>query len=124
MKFFWYGIAVLLCSSLLVCWIVCYGSDSKPAILLAAAAGSMLALLFAGAGFISYYFASTRAESSFPKIFVASIFGRLAFMIIVLLLIFKYINFVRLPFLISLLGCYFIFHLWEVISLNRLAAGE
>jgi len=123
-KFFWYGIAVLMFSSLLVCWMVCYGSDSKPAILLAAMAGSILASMFVAAGFISFYFARTRAESAFPKIFVASFFGRLASMIIVLLLIFKYINFEHLPFLISLLCCYFVFQLWEVISLNRLAAGE
>jgi hypothetical protein len=123
MKYFWQGIAVILLSSLLICWIVCYSSDSKPAIFLAAVTGSILASVFVGSGFISFYLARTRKESSFHKIFAAGILGRLTVMIVVLALIFKYLDIAYLPFLISLMCCYFAYQIWEIISLNRLAAG-
>jgi hypothetical protein len=115
---------ILLLSSLLLCWLVCFWLDSTPAMILATAAGSMLAWLFVGSGFISFYVARLKQVRTFQRIFLGSIFGRLTVMVAVLLLILKCTDLQRLPFLISLLCGYFIFQMWEVLSFNRLATKE
>ncbi len=124
MKFFWQGISSLLLTSLLISWIVCYWFDSVPAVILAITAGSMLAWLFVSSGFISFYMARSKPGPAFHKIFLGSIFGRLTVMTVLLILIFRYSAINRLPFMISLFCGYFIFQIWEVLSLDRLATRK
>jgi hypothetical protein len=115
---------VLLLSSLLVCWIVSHGFDTHAVVMPATVLGSLLAWLFVGSGFISFYLARTKPGTVFHRIFWGSVLGRLTVMVVVLLLIFKYTALEHLPFLVSLFCWYFIFQMWEVISFNRLATGE
>ena len=124
MKFFLQGISVIFLVGLILIGLVLYLLHSAPVRIISILGGIMLAWLFVSSGFISFYRAASKNERTFLKIFLGSIVGRLTAMAILLILILKYGFLEQVPFLISLFTWYFIFQIWEVVSLNRLAVRK
>jgi hypothetical protein len=115
---------ILLLSGLLLSWIVCSCLNNATGALTAASGGCVLSWFFVGSGFVGFYKARAKPETAFQRIFLSSIFIRLAIMVVIIVFILKYTVFGPLPFFISLFCCYFIFQIWEVVCLNRLVIGK
>jgi len=78
------------------------------------------ALIYVISGYFSYYFSAKMSQNAFNKIFVISIVGRFLFIVGIITLILKLSDINREVFLISFFVWYFVFQIWEVISLNKL----
>jgi hypothetical protein len=124
LKFFLQGMGLLFMLGLLIIWCLHIWIGIAPAAVIALLTGIILAWLFVGSGFVSFYRSRLKPERSFSRIFLYTIFGRLTAMMVILVLLFKFTVINHLPLLISLLICYFIFQIWEVVSFNRLQIGK
>ena len=82
--------------------------------------GTVCALVHVISGFFTYFYAAKMNQNAFNKIFVASIAGRFLFLICLIALILKFSDVNMEVFLISFFIWYFVFQIWEVISLNKL----
>ena len=58
-------------------------------------------------------------RKNFSKIFLGSMAGRFAGLMLVIFMIIKFVNIHRIGFLVSLFLLYFIFQFWEVIIVNK-----
>ena len=81
--------------------------------------GSVFALVFVIAGYLSYYYAISLKQKSFNIIFVISILGRISLLLIAIVLVIKFGNMNNVLFIISLFCWYFIFQICEVISFKK-----
>ena len=81
--------------------------------------GSVFALVFVSAGYLSYYYATSLKQKSFNIIFVISILGRISLLLIAIVLVIKFGNMNNVLFIISLFCWYFIFQICEVISFKK-----
>lgn len=82
--------------------------------------GIICALVYVISGFITYYLSAQMKQKMFSKIFILSIAGRIIFILGVIAIVLKFSDINREVFLISFLIGYFIFQIWEVISLNKI----
>jgi len=82
--------------------------------------GIICALFYVGSGFFSYYYASRREQRTFTRIFLFSIAVRFALIIGIILLVIKFSNINAEVFIISFFIWYFIFQIFEIISLNTI----
>jgi hypothetical protein len=120
MKFFLWGMCwILLLGSILI-WSALNLFTSAPILIGSITGGTILACLFVSSGFVSYYRCRFRDLKAFGKIFLVSTFSRLALCAIILVLLFKWTAIQQEVFLISLCSWFFVLHIWEIISLNRL----
>jgi hypothetical protein len=114
---------VLLLFFLLLGWLVCSWLNNTASVS-ATMTGILLAWLFVGTGFIGSYMARLKQAGTFYRIFISTIFGRLAVMTLVLFLVLKYADLPNIPFIISMFCGYFAFQLWELVSFHRLKTEE
>ncbi len=90
-------------------------------VLRALVAGTACAVIYVMSSFFSFYYASTLNQTSFNWVFVFSITGRILLLLCIITLIVKFTNLNALIFLISFFIWYFIFQIWEVISLKKIS---
>lgn len=83
--------------------------------------GTACAVIYVMSSFFSFYYASTLNQTSFTRVFVFSITGRILLLLCIITLIVKFTNLNALIFLISFFIWYFIFQIWEVISLKKIS---
>jgi len=82
--------------------------------------GTLLALAYVGSGFFSIYLAVNRYQNNFVRFFVISMAVRFALIMVVIILIIKLTGLEETSFLISFFVWYFIFQMWEILSLNSM----
>ena len=82
--------------------------------------GTLLALAYVGSGFLSIYLAVNRYQNNFVRFFVISMAVRFALIMVVIILIIKLTGLEETSFLISFFVWYFIFQMWEILSLNSM----
>jgi len=82
--------------------------------------GIFCALFYVGSGFFSYYYAAKLNQRSFTRIFVFSIAGRFVFIIGIIMLVIKFSNINAEAFIVSFFVLYFVFQIFEIISLNQI----
>ena len=87
-------------------------------------AGTVCAVIYIMSSFFSFYYAYTLPQTSFNRVFVFSITGRILLLLCIITLIVKFTNLNTLVFLISFFIWYFIFQIWEVISLKKLSTKK
>lgn len=82
--------------------------------------GTLLALAYVGSGFLSIYLAVNRYQNNFIRFFVISLTARFILILVVIILIIKFTGLEETSFLISFFIWYFVFQMWEIISLNSM----
>ncbi len=87
----------------------------------ALAAGTGCALIYVLSGYFSFYFAFSRNQQFFIRVFIFSLAARFVVLLSTIVVVLKYTNVQRAYFLVSLFIWYFIFQIWEVLSLNNLS---
>jgi len=87
----------------------------------ALAAGTGCALVYVLSGYFSYYFAFNKNQRLFIRVFIFSLAARFVILLSLIVVVLKFTNVQKEYFLISLFIWYFIFQIWEVISLNNLS---
>jgi len=85
------------------------------------AAGTGCALIYVLSGYFSFYFAFTRNQQFFIRVFIFSLAARFVVLLGVIVLVIKFTSVNQEYFIISLFIWYFIFQIWEVLSLNKLS---
>ena len=85
--------------------------------------GTIVALLYVSSGFLSIYLALTRFRDNFIRVFIVSLAARFILILVVIILIIKFTGLDEAPFLLSFFIWYFIFQIWEVLSLNSILKG-
>ena len=119
MKLFFSRIIVSILLGFFFIIIIYKFTDLSNDVLSGIAVGTACALIYVISGFISFYYALTLSQESFTKVFVLSIGGRFLLIIGVIALILKFTEVNTEIFLISFFIWYFIFQIWEVLSLNQ-----
>ena len=82
--------------------------------------GMIVALMYVGSGFLSIYLAHTRFKTYFIRVFLYSFAARFVLILVVIILIIKFTGLDETSFLISFFIWYFVFQIWEVLSLNTI----
>ena len=124
MKKFFYGTLVILTVELLLILVIELMFGSLFGDFSAFLIGLLLAITFVSAGYVSFYYALKFQQKLFNKIVGISIFGRLVVISLVIIVILKVTVIDAVSFLIGLFSNYFVFQIWEVISLNKLAVRK
>lgn len=119
-KKFFLGILISLILGFVFIFIISKFIDLSTDVLEAIIIGTVCAMLYVSSGFFASYFAGSLSQGSFNKIFILSIIGRFIILTIGILLIIKILEINTAAFLISFFIWFFIFQIWEVISLNRI----
>ena len=81
--------------------------------------GWFFALIYIFSGFILFLLALKYKNNSFGKMITFSIFGRLIFVTVGIILVMKFLDVHNMIFIITLFSFYFIFQIVEVIGLNK-----
>ena len=83
-------------------------------------AGAILALFYVGSGFVFFALARRMSQKDFNRVFVMSLAGRFLLVFAGIALVYKW-NLVSVEiFIISFFVWYFVFQIFEVLSLNQL----
>ena len=85
------------------------------------AAGTGCALIYVLSGYFSFFFAFSRDQQFFVRVFIFSLAARFVVLLGVIVVVLKFSNVQQEYFIISLFIWYFIFQIWEVLSLNKLS---
>jgi len=80
----------------------------------------LCALVYVISGFFTYYYASRLDQRKFTRIFLLSLAGRFLFVISIIALVIKFSNINNEIFIVSFFIYYFVFQIFEVISLNKM----
>ena len=86
----------------------------------AISAGTLLALTYVGSGFLAIYLALNRFERLFIRFFVSSLAARFVLVMVVIILIIRFTGLEETSFLIAFFIWYFVFQMWEILSLNSM----
>jgi hypothetical protein len=86
--------------------------------------GTTCAIVYVMSSFFSFYYAYTLNQTSFNRVFVFSITGRILLLLCIITLIVKFTNLNTLVFIISFFIWYFIFQILEVICLKKLSTKK
>ena len=83
--------------------------------------GTGCALVYVLSGFFSFYFAFTRNQQSFVRVFIYSLAARFIFVLSLIFVVLKFTNVDQVYFLIFFFTWYFVFQILEVVSLKNLS---
>ena len=121
MKFFVKNMSILLVTGLLLHIMIITLDLLSGNIIWGIALGFVCSFVFVSSGFMLFYYALKKRGKIFMRTIIASILGRLLFLVLTLILILRSINLDVKMFFLSLFGWYFIFQILEIISFNKLA---
>ena len=116
--FFRIGVSIIIGFSLII--IISKFIDISDSSWVAFGTGIVSALVYAGSGFFSYYYAFKLKPRSFIRIFLFSIAGRFVLIIIFIMLVIKFSNINTIVFIVSFIVWYFVFQILEIIQLNQI----
>jgi len=120
LKFFFYSIA----TTSLIFFILLVYLDLTEGNLFSIGLGWGLAFFYIVTGFMLFNKALLNKNKSFEKMIVFAVFGRLIFMALGIWIMVKYLDINITFFIITLFSLYFIFQIFEVISLNKISKKE
>jgi len=124
MSFFLRSIAGSLIIGMLIIFIISRFITFESETWTALGGGLILALFYVFTGFITFFRAMRLNQKVFNIVFISSIFVRLFLMAASLILVLKFCDINKALLLIALFSWYFIFQIWEVVSLNRMTAKK
>ena len=121
MKFFIKNITILILIGLLFHIMIIVFAYLPDDIINGITLGFVSSFIFVFSGFMLFYYALKKRGKIFIRTIIASIMGRLLFLILILFFIIQSMHVNTKIFFLSLFGWYFIFQILEIISFNRLA---
>lgn len=124
MRFFLYGLSIIMMSLVLVVGILSAFSIIPQDAFAAAIFGVLLSMVFVTAGFLSFIYALKFQQKKFNKIVGISILGRLILMTLSIVSIFIFLNMNKAAFLIGMFISYFVMQILEVVSINKIRIGK
>ena len=124
MRFFLYGLLIIMILLVLVAGFLSVFSIISHDAFTAAISGVLLSMVFVTAGYFSFIFALKYQQKKFNKIIGISILGRLLLMTLSLVSIFVFLNINRAAFLIGMFVSYFVMQILEVVSINKIRIGK
>jgi len=84
-------------------------------------AGTGCALVYVLSGFFSFYFALTRSQELFVRVFIYSLAARFILVLSLIVVVLKFTNVDQTYFLVLFFIWYFVFQILEVVSLKNLS---
>jgi hypothetical protein len=87
----------------------------------ASIAGTSCALVYVLSGYFSFYFAFTRNQQLFIRVFIYSLAIRFILVLSLIVVVLKFTNVDQLYFLVIFFIWYFVFQVLEVVSLKNLS---
>ncbi len=117
-KKFFIGTAVILLFYVLVSWAVSVVADFSKEQNSALFISGIIATLNIVVAFLIIYFSKDRKQSEFAKIFLGGMVLRLLVMLATIFMVFKYSDADHFVFIGSLFILYFLYQIWEVLTLN------
>ena len=124
MRFFLYGLLIIMLSLVLVVGILSAFSIIPQDAFAASIIGVLLSMVFVTAGFLSFIYALKFQQKKFNKIVGISILGRMMLMTLSIVSIFIFLNINRAAFLIGMFVSYFAMQILEVVSINKIRIGK
>lgn len=124
MRFFLYGLLIIILSLVLVVGILSAFSIIPQDAFAASIIGVLLSMVFVTAGFLSFIYALKFQQKKFNKIVGISILGRMILMTFSIVSIFIFLNINRAAFLIGMFVSYFVMQILEVVSINKIRIGK
>jgi len=124
MRFFLYGLLIIMLSLVLVVGILSAFSIIPQDAFAASIIGVLLSMVFVTAGLLSFIYALKFQQKKFNKIIGISILGRLMLMTLSIVSIFVFLNINRAAFLIGMFVSYFVMQILEVVSINKIRIGK
>lgn len=124
MRFFLYGLLIIMLSLVLVVGILSAFSIIPQDAFAASIIGVLLSMVFVTAGFLSFIYALKFQQKKFNKIVGISILGRMILMTFSIVSIFIFLNINRAAFLIGMFVSYFAMQILEVVSINKIRIGK
>jgi hypothetical protein len=124
MKFFLRSITYSLAIGMLIIFLISRFITFESETWVALGVGLILALIYVFTGFVTFSRAIRLKQKIFNIVFLSSIFVRLLLMAVILILLLKFCEINKALLLIALFCWYFIFQIWEVVSLNRMTVKK
>lgn len=117
-KKFFTGTAAILLLYVLLAWAVSvvaeFSNEQNSALFIS----GIIATVNIVVAFLIIYFSKDRKQSEFAKIFLGGMVVRLLAMLAVIFMIFRYSDADHFVFIGSLFILYFLYQIWEVLTLN------
>ena len=79
------------------------------------------ALLYVLSGYFSFYFAFSRSQRSFARVFVISLAIRFILVLVLMVIVLKLTSINQAYFITIFFVWYFVFQIWEVLSLKNIS---
>ncbi len=117
-KKFFIGTAVILLFYVLVSWAVSVVADFNKEQNSALFISGIIATINIVVAFLVIYFSKDKKQSEFAKIFLGGMVVRLLAMLATIFMVFKYSDADHFVFIGSLFILYFLYQIWEVLTLN------
>jgi len=117
-KKFFIGTGVILLFYMLVAWAVSVVAGFGEQQNLALSLSGIIATVNIVVAFLIIYFSKDRKQSEFAKIFLGGMVVRLLAMLAFIFMVFKYSDADHFVFIGSLFILYFLYQIWEVLTLN------
>ncbi len=118
-KKFFMGTAAILLLYVLVSWAVStlaeFSKEQNTALIIS----GIIATLNIVVAFLIIYVSKDKKQSEFARIFLGGMVVRLLAMLAVIFMVFKYSDADRFVFIGSLFILYFLYQIWEVLTLNN-----
>ncbi len=84
-------------------------------------AATVCALIYVLSGYFSFYFAFTRSQQLFVRVFIYSLAARFILALFLIVVVLKFTNVDQAYFLVLFFVWYFVFQILEVLSLKNLS---